>query len=155
MDFTESYYDVEQAVLVPAGSELAGGVTLGDLRRVRLGAPAGPSHDAVLAAIQPAGATAVYESPEQALAALEGGDVDAVLIDYPTALDLLRGGDTGVVAAGRLPAQGDLGFAFAVAEGSALRACFSAAIANVRQQSFDLELAQQWIEPDAPPLVVE
>ena len=77
------------------------------------------------------------------------------MIDYPTALELLRGGDTGVVAAGRLPAQGDLGFGFAVAEGSPLRACLSAAIANVRQQSFDLELAQTWIEPDAPPLVVE
>jgi hypothetical protein len=37
----------------------------------------------------------------------------------------------------------------------ALRACLSAAIANVRQQSFDLDLAQTWIEPDAPPLVVE
>ena len=155
MDFTEAYYDVEQAVLVPEGSELAAGVTLGDLRRLRLGAPAGPSHDAVLAAIQPAGPTSLYDSPEAALAALEDGDVDAVLIDYPTALDLLGEGGTGVVAAGRLPAQGDLGFVFAVGEGSELRACFSAAIANVRQQGFDAELAQQWIEPNAPQLVVE
>ena len=155
MDFTEWYYDVEQAVLVPSSSELAAGVTLADLREARLGAPAGPSHDAVLAAIDPPGETAVYESPAEALEALRDGEVDAVVIDYPTSLELLRGGATGVVAAGRLPAQGDLGFGFAVAEASPLRACLSAAIANVRQQGFDLELAQTWIEPGAPPLVVE
>ena len=118
MDFTEWYYDVEQAVLVPASSELAAGVTLADLREARLGAPAGPSHDAVLAAIDPPGETAVYESPAEALGALRAGEVDAVVVDYPTSLELLRGGDTGVVAAGRLPAQGDLGFGFAVAEAS-------------------------------------
>jgi polar amino acid transport system substrate-binding protein len=155
MDFTEWYYDVEQAVLVPEGSELAAGATLAELREARLGAPAGPSHDAVLAAIQPSGETALFEGPEEALAALRDAEVDAVVIDYPTALDLLRGGETGAVAAGRLPAQGDLGFGLAVAEGSPLRACLSAAIANVRQQSFDVDLAQVWIEPDAPPLVLE
>ena len=42
MDFTEWYYDVEQAVLVPETSELAAGVTLADLQEARLGAPAGP-----------------------------------------------------------------------------------------------------------------
>jgi len=153
MDFTEWYYDVEQAVLVPAASDLAAGVTLADLGEARLGAPAGPSHDAVLAAVQPPGETALYESPDEALAGLREGEVDAVVIDYPTSLELLRGGDTDVVAAGRLPAQGDLGLGFAVAQGSPLRACLSVAIANVRQQSFDVELAQTWIEPDAPPLV--
>ena len=93
MDFTEWYYDVEQAVLVPSSSELAAGVTLADLREARLGAPAGPSHDAVLAAIDPPGETAVYESPAEALEALRDGEVDAVVIDYPTSLELLRGGD--------------------------------------------------------------
>ena len=155
MDFTEWYYDVEQAVLVSASSDLAAGVTLADLREARLGAPAGPSHDAVLAAVQPPGETALYESPAEALGALRAGEVDAIVVDYPTSLELLHGGETGVVAAGRLPAQGDLGFGFAVSEASPLRACLSAAIANVRQQGFDLDLAQTWIEPDSPPLVVE
>ena len=155
MDFTESYYDLEQAVLTRPGTELADGATLAELRASRLGAPAGPSHDAVLAAIQPEEATALYDTPQDALAGLRGGDVDAVLIDYPTALELLREDDAGIVAAGRLPAQGDLGWGFATAEGSSLRACLAAAIANVRQQSFDVEIAQAWIEPGAPPLVLE
>ncbi|HXV32421.1 MAG TPA: ABC transporter substrate-binding protein [Gaiellaceae bacterium] len=156
MDFTESYYEVEQAVLARPGTPVAdGGATLAELREARLGAPAGASHDTILTAIGPAGEAAVYETPAEAVAGLREGDVDAVLVDYPTALELLRGQGRGVVAAGRLPAQGDLVWALATPEGSTLRACLAAAIANVRQQSFDLEIAQAWIEPDAPPLILE
>jgi polar amino acid transport system substrate-binding protein len=155
MDLTESYYDVEQAVLTRPGTALADGATLDELRESRLGAPAGPSHDTVLAAVRPGGEVVLYETPADALAGLRAGDVDAVLIDYPTALELLREDDAEVVAAGRLPAQGDLVWGFATAEGSSLRACLAAAIANVRQQSFDVEIAQTWIEPEAPPLILE
>ena len=155
MDFTEPYYDVEQAVLVRESSVLAAGVTLGDLRQAAVGAPAGPSHDAVLSVIQPTGETAVFDGTDEAVAALRDGDVDALVVDYPTALELRRGGTTGVVLVGRLPAQGDIGWSFATPEGSPLRACLAAAIANVRQQGFDVELAQDWIEPGAPPLIVE
>lgn len=88
MDLTESYYDLEQAVLTRPGTELADGATLVELRESRLGAPAGPSHETVLAAIQPEEAVALYDTPQHALAGLRGGDVDAVLLDYPTALEL-------------------------------------------------------------------
>jgi polar amino acid transport system substrate-binding protein len=155
MDFTESYYDVEQAVVTRPGTTLADGATLDELRRSRLGAPAGPSHDAVLAAVQPDGEVVIYESPPDALAGLRAGDVDAVLIDYTTALELLRKDDAEVIAVGRLPAQGDVVWGLVTAEGSSLRACLAAAIANVRQQSFDVEIAQAWIEPGAPPLIIE
>jgi polar amino acid transport system substrate-binding protein len=155
MDFTEFYYDVEQAVLVPAGSGLAEAPTVAQLREARLAAPEGPSLDAVLAAIEPSGETVVAESPTEALEALRAGEVDGAVIDYPTALQLLEGGGGGVVAAGRLPAQGDLGFGLATTERSELRACLATAIANVRQQSFDVEIAQEWIEPEAPPLILE
>ena len=155
MDFTEPYYDVEQAVVVREMSVLATGVTLADLRRAAVGAPSGPSHDAVLSVIQPGGETAVFDGTDEAVAALKDGDVDVLVIDYPTALELLRDGTTGTVLVGRLPAQGDIGWSFATPEGSPLRACLATAIANVRQQGFDLELAQDWIEPGAPPLVVE
>lgn len=60
-----------------------------------------------------------------------------------------------VLALGRLPAQGDVVWGFATAEGSSLRACLAAAIANVRQQSFDIEIAQAWIEPEAPSLLTD
>jgi hypothetical protein len=43
----------------------------------------------------------------------------------------------------------------ATVAGSPLRACLAAAIANVRQQGFDLEPIQAWVEPEAPPLLAE
>jgi polar amino acid transport system substrate-binding protein len=154
VDFSDSYYDVEQAVVVPKSSKFAGAKSLADLKDAKLGAAVGTtSYDAIVNTIQPSKDPSVFSSNNDAVTALKNGQVDGIVVDYPTSLYVTAVQAPNATTIGRLPAEGQEYFGLMFEEGSPLRDCVNEAIASLREQGTLDEFAQKWIEGQAPPVL--
>jgi polar amino acid transport system substrate-binding protein len=153
VDFSDSYYDVEQAVVTLKDSEFAGAASVADLKDAKLGAQVGTtSYDMIVNVIQPDQDPAVFDSNNDAIAALKNGQIDGIVVDFPS-----TGYITGVQVpnakvVGRLPA-GDEYFGLLFQEGNPLRDCVNKAIANLHHDGTIDQFQQEWIETSAPPVL--
>jgi polar amino acid transport system substrate-binding protein len=154
VDFSDSYYDVEQAVVVLKNSEFADATSLADLSGAKLGAQVGTtSYDAIVDTIQPDEDPAVYDRNDDAVNALRNGQIDGIVVDYPTSLFITAVQAPNATTIGRLPAEGQEYFGLVFEEGNPLRDCVNEAIASLRESGTLDELAQEWIEGSAPPIL--
>ena len=84
VDFSDSYYDVEQAVVTLGDSDFAGATSLADLKGAKLGAQVGTtSLNAINDVIQPDAEPNVYSTNNDAISALQNGQIDGLVVDYP------------------------------------------------------------------------
>lgn len=87
--FSDSYYDVNQAVVVVEGTPIASATSIEDLSGYTLAAPIGTtSYDFIVDTIQPTNEPGAYNTLSDTVAALNAGQVDGILVDLPTALYL-------------------------------------------------------------------
>jgi polar amino acid transport system substrate-binding protein len=85
VDFSESYYDVSQALVVVKGTPITGATTVADLAQYKLAAPLGTtSADLIESYI--GGTAGTFQTLRDAVAAVNAGQADGVVVDYPTAL---------------------------------------------------------------------
>jgi polar amino acid transport system substrate-binding protein len=154
VDFSDSYYDVEQAVVVAKSSKFAQATSVTDLKDAKLGAQIGTtSYDAILNTIQPSKQPNVYNTNDDAVNALKNGTIDGIVVDYPTSLYVTAVQAPNAVTVGRLPSNGEEHFGLVFEEGSPLRACANQVIAKLRSDGTLDEFAQKWIEGSAPPVL--
>jgi polar amino acid transport system substrate-binding protein len=154
VDFSDSYYDVEQAVVVLKTSEFANATSVADLQGAKLGAQLGTtSYDAIVNTIQPDQDPQVYSTNNDAVSALKNGQVDGIVVDYPTSLYVTAVQVPKGKTVGRLPAQGQEHFGLVFEEGNPLRDCVDDAIASLRMDGTLDQLAEEWIEGQAPPVL--
>jgi polar amino acid transport system substrate-binding protein len=154
VDFSDSYYDVEQAVVVDKSSKYAHATSLADLKDAKLGAQIGTtSYDAILDMIQPSQQPNVYNSNDDAIRALKNGNIDGIVVDYPTSLYVTAVQAPNTVAVGRLPSAGQEYFGLVFEKGDPLRECVNQVIANLRSDGTLDQFAQKWIEGSAPPIL--
>jgi polar amino acid transport system substrate-binding protein len=154
VDFSDSYYDVEQSVVVLKASQFADATSLEELKDAKLGAQLGTtSYDAIVNTIQPNEDPDVFSSNNDAISALKNGSVDGIVVDYPTSLYITAVQVPKGTTIGRLPAEGQEYFGLVFEEGDPLRDCVNEAITSLREQGTLDELAQEWIEGQAPPVL--
>jgi polar amino acid transport system substrate-binding protein len=154
VDFSDSYYDVEQAVVTLKDSEFAGAASLADLKGAKLGAQVGTtSYDAIVNTIQPDEDPQVYDRNDDAVNALRNGQIDGIVVDFPTSLFITAVQAPNATTIGRLPAEGQEYFGLVFEEGNPLRDCVNEAIAALREAGTLDEIAQEWIEGSAPPIL--
>jgi polar amino acid transport system substrate-binding protein len=154
VDFSDSYYDVEQAVVVGKSSEFAKATSIADLKGAKLGAQIGTtSYDAILDTIQPSQQPNVYNSNDDAINALKNGNIDGIVVDYPTSLYITAVQAPNTLAVGRLPSAGQEYFGLVFEEGNPLRDCVNPVIAKLRSDGTLDQFAQKWIEGSAPPVL--
>lgn len=84
-DFSESYYDVNQALVVVKDTPITEAGALADLQGFTLAAPLGTT-SATLISDYVGSEPAVYQTLSDSVAALNAGQVDGIVVDYPTAL---------------------------------------------------------------------
>jgi polar amino acid transport system substrate-binding protein len=86
-DFSDSYYDVNQALIARKGTPITSATTITELKNYVLAAPLGStSADYIANVIQPTKASGTYQSLSDAVAALNAHQVDGIIVDLPTAL---------------------------------------------------------------------
>ena len=94
LDFSDGYYDSEQSLLVPAGSDIA---SIGDLAGKKVGVQQGTTGKQY-AEDNATGADIVsFPSDAEMYAAIKAGQVDALLQDLPVNLDHTKDGKFQVV----------------------------------------------------------
>ncbi len=151
VDFSDGYYDVNQALLGYSDSDIASATTVDELKAYRLGAQVGTTSLAFINdVIDPDTEPLVYETNADAKAAFDAGQLDGLVLDLPTAFYVSAVEIEGTAVIAQFPSGGDDGeqFGMLFEEGNPLRDCVNAALANV-----DLAgLQQEWLSDyvDAP-----
>jgi polar amino acid transport system substrate-binding protein len=154
VDFSQGYYDVDQALVSVQGSPIATATSLEDLRRASLGATIGTtSLRYIEETIQPSTPPTVSETLSAAVRALKDGRVDGVVVDLPSASFITEEQIPESVIVGRLPTVGSQdSFAMAFEEGSPIVGCVNLALEEMKEDGTLEEIRREWLAgtTDAP-----
>ena len=153
VDFSDSYYDVEQAIVTVEGSKIADAKSVTDLKDAKLGAQIGTtSLEMISSTIEPSSEASVYDTNNDAISALKAKQIDGIVVDFPTALYMANVQlDNGKVV-GRLPAGEGEYFGVVLEKDSGLTECVNEAIATLRSDGTIDQLEQKWLAGGAPVL---
>jgi polar amino acid transport system substrate-binding protein len=146
VDFSDSYYNVNQALVSAEGSPVAGATSIEELKDAKLGAPIGTtSLDVITDVIQPSEEPAVYDDLAQAVTDLDNGDIDGIVVDLPTAFFMAAVQIKKGVVVGQFGAESDEYFAMAFETGSPLVECVNLALAEMTADGTLDAIEQQWL----------
>jgi polar amino acid transport system substrate-binding protein len=149
VDFSRSYYDVNQAIVVNKGTKIASVRSIKGLANYKLGAQLGTtSYQFIKSRIKPSQQPAVFNSNAAAVLSLKNKQIDGLVVDLPTAF---------YVTAVQVPNSKILGqfenasgtstdhFGVVLAKGSKLTACVNRAITSLRVNGTLKRLQQLWL----------
>lgn len=152
VDFSSSYYDVNQAIVSYAGSPIAKATTLADLDSAKLGAAVGSTSLDAAQQLATGEEVAVFNDNAAAVSALKNKQIDGIVVDLPTAFYLVAAEiDEGVIV-GQLPAaEGGTTDQFGILLGnnSPLTACTTQAVDQLRADGTLDQLESTWLGSDA------
>jgi polar amino acid transport system substrate-binding protein len=162
VDFSDSYYDVQQAIVAMADNPINDVTTIAELKEFQLGAPVGTTSLILVEDIvQPNTETKVYDDISAGKFALENGQIDGLVVDTPTAFYIrdaeLENFDTpdpeGAVI-GQIVTDSEEYFGIVLDKDSPLTACVNEALAAVKASGRYQEIYDTWISDanDAPDL---
>ena len=149
VNFTDPYYEAQQALLVPTDSDIA---SVADLGGVIVGAQDGTTGETY--ANDETDASEVRGFPEgpDAVAALTTGQVEAVIIDQPVAVDAVEK-QGGVEIAEEIATNELYGFAVAP-DNTALLDAMNGALQELKDDGTIEDLYQQYFKTSAPESVL-
>jgi polar amino acid transport system substrate-binding protein len=154
VDFSDGYYDVNQAIIGYADSAAAGATTVADLKGLKLGAQQGTtSLDYITEVIGPDQEPFVYNDNNAAKAALNAKQVDALVLDLPTALYVSAAEIEGTEVFGQFPTEGDdpEQFGLVFAEGNTLRDCVDDALATLKDDGTLAGIQEEYLADAVAP----
>ncbi len=149
VNFTDPYYEAQQALLVPEGSDIT---STADLSGLIVGTQDGTTGETY--ANDETDASEVRGFPEgpNAISALTTGQVDAVIIDQPVAADAVE--KTGGVQIAEEIATSEL-YGFAVApDNSSLLDGMNAALVKIKEDGTLAELYEKYFATEPPESVL-
>jgi polar amino acid transport system substrate-binding protein len=150
VDFSSPYYTANQAVVALKDSDAAGATSLSDLEETQIGVQIGTtSLDAVEEEIEPSSQPQVFNSSNDVVTALKNEQVDAVVVDLPTALYLTAVQVPAAKVVGQFSAPGGDEWGALLEKDSALTACVSQAIDEMRESGELEEITQRWMSKAA------
>ena len=161
VDMSRSYYFVNQALVAPVGSELAGATTMEEIRGYRLGAQRATTSLAYIEdVIQPTTPPQAYNENIDAIAALVADQIDGIVVDLPTAffinaVQLPEAGLGGDIV-GVFPPVGEQEYFSIVAEqGSAFIDCVNEALDEMEADGTLEAITEQWLTGQADAPIIE
>jgi polar amino acid transport system substrate-binding protein len=157
VDFSDSYYEVNQGLVAVKGSELENAESADDLKQHQLGAQVGTTSLAYIQEqIQPDKEPRVYDTSNDVVSAINAKQIDGIVVDLPTAFFLVGSEEVknGVVV-GQFPSVGGQEhFGMLFEEGNPLRDCVNDALAELTAEGTLGRIQQEWLsqKTDAPVL---
>jgi polar amino acid transport system substrate-binding protein len=147
VDFSNSYYDVSQAIIVNKGTKIASARSLAALRSYKFGVAIGTtSYDAIVKQIKPSSKPAVYDTNDKAVFALKNKQIDALVVDLPTAFYVTAVQIPNSKILGQLPTKaGREHFGLVLQKGSPLTACVNKALAALRAKGTLRKIQATWL----------
>jgi len=145
VDFSDSYYDVNQAIVVHKGTPIAKAKSIADLKPYTLGAEIGTtSYQFIKSTIKPK-SIKVYNSNDLAVAGLKANRIDGLVVDLPTAF---------YVTAVQVPNSEILGqftnktgehFGMTFQKGNPLVTCVNKALAQMKSDGTLKRINTRWL----------
>ena len=158
VDFSDSYYDVNQALVGLNGTPIADATSLADLKDAQLGAQVGTTSLAYIEdTIQPDKEPRVYDTSNDVVAALNGKQIDGIVVDLPTAFFLVGAEEVknGTVV-GQFPSTGGQEhFGMLFAEGNPLRDCVNGALTELKDDGTLEQIQQEWLSEKTEAPILE
>jgi polar amino acid transport system substrate-binding protein len=147
VDFSDSYYDVAQSVVVNNGTPIAKVTTVAGLKPYELGAQLGTtSYQLIQSQIEPSKKPSVFPSNAGAVQALKNKQIDGLVVDLPTAFYVTAVQVPNSKVLGQFPAQpGGEHFGLVFQKGNSLVACVNKAIGTLRSNGTLEQLDHQWL----------
>lgn len=155
VDFSESYYNVNQALVSTQGSAIADATTIAELVDAKLGAPIGTtSLDVIEDVIRPNTEPDVYDDLALAVQDLKTGAIDGIVVDLPSAFFITAVQIPKGVVVGQFEMESQEYFAMAFEPGSPLVECVNLALQEMKADGTLDAIHQQWLadKTDAPVL---
>jgi polar amino acid transport system substrate-binding protein len=150
VDFSDSYYDVNQALVAVKGTPITQATSIADLKQYTLAAPLGTtSYDYIKNVI--GAKVGVYQKLSDTVAALNAGQVDGIVVDLPTALYIADPYVQEVknsVVVGQFPNPPGAKpehFGMVLAKGSPLTQCVDLALAEMKADRTLEAITTKWL----------
>jgi polar amino acid transport system substrate-binding protein len=158
VDFSDSYYDVNQALVALNGTPIADATSLDDLKQYQLGAQIGTtSLGYINDSIQPEKDPRVYDTSNDVIAAINAKQIDGLVVDLPTAFFLVGAEEVknGKVV-GQFPSTGGQEhFGMLFQEGNTLRDCVNDALAELKADGTLEQIQTEWLSNKTSAPVLE
>jgi polar amino acid transport system substrate-binding protein len=147
VSFSDSYYDVNQALVVLKGKPIARVRTLAGLKPYKLGAQLGTtSYQFITSQIKPSKSPAVFPQNAAAIQALKNGQIDGLVVDLPTAFYVTAVQVPSSKILGQFPTEtGGEHFGMVLAKGNPLVKCVNQALASLKSSGALKKIQQQWL----------
>ena len=148
VDFSKSYYDVNQAIVVNKGTKIASVRSIKGLAGYKIGAELGTtSYEFIKDRIKPTQQPAVFNSNAAAVLALKNKQIDALVVDLPTAFYVVAAQIPNGKLLGQFENHGAATDHFGVVlkKGNPLTACVNKAITTLRSTGTLKQLQQLWL----------
>jgi polar amino acid transport system substrate-binding protein len=154
VDFSDSYYDVNQALVVVKGTPIAKAASIADLKRYKFGAQLGTtSYDYIKNNIKPSKQPAVFDTNDAAVASLKNKQIDGLVVDLPTAFYVTAVQVPNGKILGQFPTVGTPEhFGMVFEKGNSLVSCVNNGLAQLRSDGTLKSLQAKWLQADAPVL---
>src|SRR5215218_6478301 len=151
VDFSDSYYDVNQALVPLESNKIADAQSIADLGDAKLGAPIGTtSYSYIVEHIKPGPKPSVYNTLNDAIAAVKAKQIDGVMVDLPTAFYVTAAQLENSTIVGQFPAAGEQEhFGMVFERGSPLVSCVNEALARLEDSGRLAEIQQEWLSDKA------
>jgi polar amino acid transport system substrate-binding protein len=151
VDFSDSYYDVNQAVVALNASKIANAKSIADLKGAKLGAPVGTtSYQYIVDNVKPSQQPNVYDTNNDAISALKAKQIDGLVVDLPTAFYITAAQVENSKIVGQFPAAGEQErFGMVFEKDSSLVDCVNDALAALKDDGRLDEIQQEWLSDKA------
>ena len=130
VDFSKSYYFVNQAVVGRKGKPITKARSIAGLKPFKLAAQVGTtSYSYIVDNIKPSSSPLVYDTNDAAVQALKNGQIDGIVVDLPTAFYVTAVQVSDGVIVGKLPTRGTKEhFGMVLQKGNTLTRCVDKAL---------------------------
>jgi polar amino acid transport system substrate-binding protein len=157
VDFSEPYYDVNQALVALKGSSLANAKTIDAVKEAKLGAQIGTtSLTYINDEIQPSKEPSVYNTNNDVISALKAKQIDGIVVDLPTAFYVTAVQVENGTIVGQFPDAGEQEqFGLVLAKDSPLTDCVDEAVTALRDDGTLDQIQQEWLADKANAPVLE
>jgi polar amino acid transport system substrate-binding protein len=157
VSFSDSYYDVNQAVVALNSSPIANATSLAELVDAKLGAPVGTtSYDYIVENVQPSEQPSVYDTLNDGVSALNAGQIDGLVVDLPTAFYITAVQVEDGTIVGQFPSVGEQEyFGMVFEKDNPLVDCVNEALATLKDDGTLDEIQQEWLSDKADAPVLE
>jgi polar amino acid transport system substrate-binding protein len=147
VDFSDSYYDVNQSVVVNKGTPIASATSIAALKPYSLGAQLGTtSYQFIQDTIKPSKKPSVFPQNAGAVQALKNKQIDGLVLDLPTAFYVTAVQVPNSKVLGQFEAEpGGEHFGMVFQKGNTLVGCVNSALAKLRSDGTLKQLQQQWL----------